>query len=518
MIIMEKSLWIEDSGDTHYKRLEAGEDTDVCIVGGGIVGAVTAYLLTRAGVKTIILEKDKVCLGVTANSTAKLTSQHGLFYKYLEEEYGLEVAKKYLYSNEEGINLAEDIIKGEKIECGFEKKNSYVFATNEIELDKVKQEVETLNRIGYEAKYLTDVNIPIENVLGAVEFKNQAQFNARKYCIEVFNRVEKYGGRIYENTKVTNIVLENGRYTVRTEVGFDVIANKVVIATHYPIKSFPGMYFSKMYQDKSYAIAVDTHEEDDKMIDGMFIQSCNPIISFRTTIYNGKKLLVVAGSDHKTGRPIGKIEDSYLNLENYIKSYYPKAEVKFRWSTEDCISLDKIPYIGKFSNLLPNMYVATGFKKWGMSTAHVAGKIIFDAIMKNKNDYAEIYRATRLHPMKNFEEFGNMLKESIDSLLINKIKPAQDEFDNIPLDGGGIVELQGQKVGIYKGSNGEVFAVKPYCCHLGCLVSWNNLEKTWDCPCHGSRYDYMGNIITEPTVRNLERFNILKDEEDVLDL
>lgn len=210
---------------------------------------------------------------------------------------------------------------------------------------------------------------------------------------------------------------------------------------------------------------------------------------------------------HKTGESNGNIESSFSNLENYIKKFYPNAKVMFRWSTEDCVTLDKIPYVGKFSKLLPNIYVATGFKKWGMSTSHIAAKIITDLISNEKNEYEDIYKSTRLNPIKNSSEFGNMIKESTYSLFLNKIKNISSGYEDIEVGNGGIIEVDGEKVGIYKREDGEVFAVKPYCGHLGCLVSWNNLEKTWDCPCHGSRYDYMGNIITEPTVKELKRLN-----------
>ena len=507
---MEKSIWIEDSENTNYPELNKDINTEVCIIGGGIVGAVTAYLLSQKGLDVVVLEKDKVCMGVTANSTAKLTSQHGLFYKYLEKEKGLDFAKKYFESNEEAISLAEKIISEENIECDLEKKSAYVFATDESELEKIKQEVEVMKKIGFDAKFTTDISIPVENCLGAIKFENQAQFNSRKYTLGVFERVFKRGVKIFENSKVENIEHIENKYKISTNKN-SVIANKVVIATHYPIKNFPGMYFSKMYQDKSYAIAVNINNENEEnkgIIDGMYIQSNNPVISFRTAKYNGKNLLIVAGSGHRTGQADGKIEDSYKNLENYIKKYYPNSQVKYKWSTEDCVTLDKIPYIGEFSKLLPNMYVATGFKKWGMSTSHVAAKMITDLILGNKNKYIDIYRATRLEPIKNIKEFGNMIKESAYSLLINKIKPAKDILEKIPLGDGGIVEIDGKKVGIYKREDGEIFAINPICGHLGCLVSWNNLEKTWDCPCHGSRYDYMGNIITEPTVNELKKFEI----------
>lgn len=504
---MEESLWIADSRNTNYPIIDGDKVSEVCVIGGGITGAVVAYLLAKKGVDVTVLEKDKICMGVTANSTAKLTSQHGLFYRYLQNEKGIDFAKKYLKSNEEGIKLAREIIRNENIECDFEEKDAYVFATTESEVKKIKQEVETLNNMGFDAEYTEKIDIPVEKVMGTIKFRNQAQFNSRKYTVGLFEKASKYGAKIYEKSKVEKIDYENDKYIINTEK-YKVVAKRVVIATHYPIKNFPGMYFSKMYQDKSYAIAVDVGIDNNKLINGMYIQSCNPVISFRTAKYNGKELLIVAGSGHKTGQAVGKIEDSFINLENYIKGYYPNAQVLFRWSTEDCISLDKIPYIGEFSNLLPNLYVATGFKKWGMSTSHVAGMIISDLILGKENEYVDIYRATRLEPIKNIKEFGNMIKESTYSLLINKVKPAKNVFEQIQIGNGGIVDVNGEKIGIYKREDGNIFAVKPICGHLGCLVSWNNLEKTWDCPCHGSRYDYMGNIITEPTVKNLEIINI----------
>ena len=439
--MINKSLWIADSNPTNYPALTNDETADVCIVGGGIVAAVTAYLLAKNNVSVIVLEKDRICMGVTANSTAKLTSQHGLFYKYLENEYGLEFAKKYLESNEEGIKLAEKIINDENIDCNFEKKDAYVFAPNESELNKIKDEVETVNKIGFNAEFVQNVNIPVEKVLGAIKFPNQAQFNSRKYTVELFDRAVKLGVKIFENSKVEKIEHNLDSYSVNAN-GFNVLAKKVLIASHYPIKNFPGMYFSKMYQDKSYAIVVDTKtDNNDKIIDGMFIQSCTPAISFRTVKYNEKELLVVAGAGHKTGESQGNIEDSFNNLENYIKKYYPNSEVKFKWSTEDCVTLDKIPYIGKFSNLLPNIYVATGFKKWGISTSHVAGKLISDLILGNKNEYVEIYKATRLNPIKNIKEFGNMLKESSYSLVINKVKNNDSNFSDIEISFHGIKKV-----------------------------------------------------------------------------
>lgn len=258
-----------------------------------------------------------------------------------------------------------------------------------------------------------------------------------------------------------------------------------------------------MYQDKSYVVAVNTNS---KSLNGMYLSLDEPTTSFRTA----DNMLLVGGSGHKTGANNIDLDNSYLNIENYIKSLYPKAEIKYTWSTQDCVSLDKIPYIGRFSSLFENMYVATGYKKWGITTSYVAAKIISDKILGKENNYASIYSATRFHPIKNRKEFGNILKQSVYSLAINKLKKPKLDFSQIQNNCGGIVNYNGSKIGLYKDNNGKLYAIKPYCTHLGCELSWNNLEKTWDCPCHGSRYDYTGKVITEPTTKNLETISINK--------
>ncbi len=501
---MYNSFWIETTNKTNYPKLEKDINVDVCIVGGGLVSAITGYLLADSGLNICILEKDRVCSGVTANTTGKITSQHGLFYDYLANNFDLDFAKQYLASNEEAISLIKDIIEKENIDCDFEMQDAYVFTTSKQEAKKIQTEVEVVNKLGLNAEYLTKIPLPIKDILAAIKFPNQAQFHARKYALGLFDIISKKGVKIYENSKVIDIKHNSDNYTITTDSNF-INAKYVVIATHYPIKNFPGFYFLKMYQSKSYAIAVDTKTD---LFPGMYISSWDPVISFRTVPYNNSRLLIVVGSDHKTGATDIKIEDRFNNLENYIRNIYPNSQVKYRWSTEDCISLDKVPYIGEFSNLYKNMYIATGFKKWGMTTSHVAGKIISDKILEKDSKYSKIYTATRLEPLKNIKEFGNILKQSTYSLVINKTKSPLNSIDDITNGNGGIVTYNNEKVGIYKDDSGKIFAVKPICKHLGCELSWNNLEKTWDCPCHGSRYDYTGKIITEPTKENLDIIDI----------
>ena len=379
-----------------------------------------------------------------------------------------------------------------------------MYTNNPVELEKIKLEVDTLNSLGFPAYYTENIELPFKTT-GAIGFPEQAQIHARKYCLGLIKTLPD--NTVYVNSKVINIEKDiSGEYNTICENGASVTSKYVVIASHYPIINFPGLYFLKMYQDKSYLIAVDAKKE---LFDGMYISAEEPVTSFRTAMVNGKRLLLVGGSGHKTGDTSIDINASYKNLENYIKSIYSKAEVLYRWSTEDCITLDKLPYIGQFSNMLPNVYVATGFKKWGMTTSFVAANSIFREIIGNPDEDAKIYKATRMAPVKNGKEMGNILKETTNSLILNKFKSPILSIDDLKIGEGGVVSCDGQKLGVYKKSEDEIIAVKPYCKHLGCQLSWNPLEKTWDCPCHGSRYDYNGKLMAEPSKKNLDIVDLL---------
>ena len=505
---MNLSYWVESTPKTNYPSLNKNINTDVLIIGGGITGIVTSYILNKKNpsLNITIVEANKMAMGATSNTTAKITSQHGLLYNYLANSFGKDTAKKYLFSNEEAIKTISNIIKCENIDCDFSMQDSYVYTCNKQNVSKIIDEISAVNFLGFNASFEKECPLPFP-IEGAIKFPNQAQFHPRKYLLSLLKILEKRNINIFENSMVHDIKHINDKYEIYIN-DYKVSANHLVMASHYPIKNFPGMYFIKMYQDSSYAIGVDIGND---VFDGIYISCDEPTTTFRNTIYeNGRKLLIIGGSSHKTGDTNVNIEDSYNNLESYIKKLYPKAKIKYKWMTEDCISLDKIPYIGEFSKFLPNMYVATGFKKWGMTTSHVAAQIICDKILGKENMYEDIYTATRLKPIKNSKEFGNMLKQSIYSLAINKLSPPIKSYKELENDSGGIVDYKGKKLGIFKDENGKLFAIIPYCKHLGCELSWNNLEKTWDCPCHGSRYDYLGKIITEPTTENLETVNLDK--------
>lgn len=494
-----ESLWIETTKNKiNLKSLEGDEETEVCIIGGGLFGLTTAYYLTKCGRKVIVLEKGKIGSKVSGNTTGKITSQHDLFYAHLIDDYGEEYAKKYLEANEKAIENIKQIIKEEQIDCDFSMQKSYVYTTKEDEILEIQKEVEAVNKLGKKAKFVDKIDLPIK-IKGAIEFDGQAQFHPRKYMLGLANSIIKQN-KIYQYTTVTDVEKNGEKYNVYTDKG-TVEAKYVVIASHFPIINMPGFYFVKMYQSTSYLIAIETESQ---LPQGMYINVKEPMYSFRTANCNGKEVLLIGGVGNKTGEPI---EDNshYEKLEKKAKEMYPDCKVLYRWNTRDCISLDKIPYIGEFSNLMKNVYVGTGFKKWGMTSTNVAANIVVDKIMKNENKYEEIFTATRMKPIKNRWEVENMLKQTVNSIALNKFKIEPYSIEQIKNDNAAIIEINGDNVGVYKDINGEIYAVKPNCSHLGCLLSWNNLDKTWDCPCHGSRFDYMGRNIYEPAIKNLEK-------------
>ena len=497
------SLWLEKNSIENFSTLDKNIESEICIIGGGIFGISTAYYLSKYGYKVVLVERDKIASKVTGHTTAKITSQHGLIYHYLLNQYGKDFARKYYLANQKAIGNIEKIINTNNIECDFKKQTSNVYTTNTSEIAKIEEEIKALEELDIEARKIEDSPLPFDIVSG-IEFQNQAQFNPIKYISGLVNKIKENKGLIFENTTCYDIKKEGNGYICYTKNN-EIKAKYVVIATQYPFINFPGIYFAKMYQSSSYVIGIDAKT---KLFDGMYINIQSPIYSFRTAIDDGKEILLLGGLDHKTGENI-EYKDSYGLLEEKAKEWYPNCEIKYHWSTRDCITLDKIPYIGEFSNILPDVYVGTGFKKWGMTSSNVAARIITDKITGKENEYEEVFKATRVNPIVNKDEVKNMVSQTAKSLVVERLKGSNKEnIENMKQETGQILEIDGEKVGVYKDVEGQVFAVKPVCTHLGCILNWNNADKTWDCPCHGSRFDYTGKNINNPAIKDLEKVDI----------
>lgn len=475
-----KSVWSESCKFRKREALNKDIKTDVLVIGAGIAGVLTAYMLKQKGREVVVIDAAEIASGNTKNTTAKITSQHDLIYSKLIAEFGEEKARQYANANELAIKKYKEIIEDKRIECDFEEKPAYVYSLNEI--DVLKEEVEAAKNLGIDAEFVDEANLPFK-INGALKFNNQAQFNPLKFLKGISNELI-----IYENTRALEI-----KENLVVTSGGNITANNIVVATHYPIMNAPGYYFMKMHQERSYVLALENTSE----IDGMYIDLNKEGYSFRT--YNN--LLLLGGISHRTGE--NEEGGSYDELRKVAKKLYPKAKEKYYWSAQDCMTIDGIPYIGRYSSETPNIYVATGFNKWGMTSSMVSAMIISDMILEKENDFSEIFSPRRFDLSLSINNIANDLIETAKNFIAQKVSIPSSEIEHIKNGHGGIIEYNGEKVGIYKNKEGKEFFVSTKCTHLGCQLSWNADELTWDCPCHGSRFDYKGRLIGSPATKDL---------------
>lgn len=432
-----KSIWQEDIYLPKFDAVNDDFETDVLIIGGGISGILCAYWLDKAGVKYALLEGGRICNKTTGNTTAKITSQHGLIYNKISNKYSIDIAKMYLEANENAIFEYEKICK--EFDCDFKRTDNYVYSLNDKKL--LEKEILALKKIGFDNfEFSENLELPF-NTVGAIKFKNQAQFNPLKFISHISQNLN-----IYENSHVSEMI----DTTAIVNDKFKIKANKVIVTTHFPFINKHGLYFLKMYQHRSYVLAL----ENVPLVNGMYVDECKNGLSFRE--YDG--YLLLGGGSHRTGKNGG----SYLELEEFAKKYFPDAKIKYKFATQDCMTLDDIPYIGKYSKSTTNLYVATGFNKWGMTGSMVASKILCDLVQGKKNKYTMIFSPSRsmLH--------GQLAINTFEALC------------------------------------GWLSITKKRCPHLGCGLKWNKYEHSWDCSCHGSRFDENGKVLNNPANENLK--------------
>lgn len=429
------SVWTANSEFKSFSKLKEDIKTDVAVIGGGIAGLLCAYMLKQQGIDCVVLEADRVCKGVTQNTTAKITSQHGLIYDKLIKKFGIEKAKMYLQANENALKKYAELCKN--ISCDFERKDNYVYSVNNSQ--KINDELHALVRLGFNPDFCTEIPVPID-IAGAVMFPDQAQFNPLQFLAFVSK-----GLTIYENTKVIEIrgkraITENAKVT----------ADYFIVTTHFPFMNKHGLYFAKLYQERSYVLAL----QGGPKINGMYVDEAKKGMSFR----NYKNYLLVGGGDHRTGKEGG----SYRELKAFSAIHYPANPVKYHWATQDCMSLDSVPYIGRYSPKFSNVFVATGFNKWGMTSAMVSAQLLCDMVLDKKNEYEELFSPSR-------------------SIVTTQLP-----------------------INLFETTVGLLTPSKKRCPHLGCALKWNSAEHTWDCPCHGSRFTEDGKLIENPATDDLK--------------
>lgn len=465
--------------------LETDINAEVAVIGAGLAGILTAYKLAEKGLDVVVIECKEIGSGMTKNTTAKITSQHNLIYRKLMMYKGEERTWEYAMANQQAIEDYEEIINRLNIDCDYEIRPNYVYTLhNEL---IIRQEVEAAKRVGLPATFTRDTTLPFA-VKAAIRFERQAQFHPLKFLDAVATDL-----KVYEHTRVTELRSDG---TVITDKG-SVKAKSIVVTTHYPFINVPGYYFFRLHQERQYVVALDGCETEKKArLDGMYLDADPDGFSFR----NYKDYLIMGGGTHRTGQyqPI----DAYARLEQAAKQWFPNAKIKYTWSNQDCMTPDSIPYIGRYSVNTRNIYVATGFNKWGMTSSMVSANIISDMITGKENPYHKVFIPRRLM-LSGSRKFLKDAAIITISLLSEHLKITRDRLSDIEVGKSGVIKLDGQKVGVYRETEDKYYFVTTKCPHLGCSLEWNQNELTWDCPCHGSRFDYRGNLISNPAMRDV---------------
>lgn len=439
-----RSLWEKEVSLNTFPKSEGDRKTDVLIVGGGMAGLLCAHFLQKYGVDYCLVEAEKIAEGVTGHTTAKITSQHGLVYHEIASRYGLEAAMQYYSANQNALEYYRMLCEG--ISCDFEEKDNFVYSVKNRGV--LEREMRTLEKIRAKAVFSETLPLPFATC-GAVSFPDQAQFHPLKFLAAITKTLN-----IYEHTRVIGFgacVGKTGARKVFLSGGETIFAKKIIIATHFPMLNKHGSYFIKLYQHRSYVSAL----KNAPYLRGMYVDEDKKGFSFR----NAGECLLLGGGSHRTGKKGG----SYTEVRGAAERFYPGAKEVCRWAAQDCMSLDGIPYIGEYSKGSKNIYVATGFNKWGMTSSMIAGRLLSDLILEKENEYETLFSPSR--PMLT-PQLAINFGESLMGLL---------SFS------------------------------KRRCPHLGCVLKWNKEEHSWDCPCHGSRFAEGGALLDNPADGNLKK-------------
>lgn len=495
-----QSFWMASSPRTDYPTLEEDLKVDVAIVGGGITGILCAYLLNKKGVKVAVIEADRILQGTTGHTTAKITSQHGLIYNKIKSQIGEGYARQYADANESAIKMIEEIAKENSIECDFVPESAYVYTLQDDYINKISDEVKAASSLGIKAAYLDEIPLPF-HVKAAVRFDNQARFHPLKFLIPLAKKIISSGVDIFENSAVVDIE-DDSNYVLTTKQEKKVFAEKVIIASHYPFYNKHGLYFTRIYSERSYVVAIKSKES---YPGGMYITAEEPGRSLRSQCSDDGELIFVGGEHHKTGQG----EDTskhYEALIDFANQTFIVEDIPYRWSTQDCMTLDDIPYVGHFKSNTPNLYIATGYGKWGMTNSMASSMILRDLIVEGTSPWQNVYNPSRDTIIASAKNLVAQNLNVAEKLIEGKLSSLPSNVDIKPGEGK-IIEANGQRAGAYRDEQGKLHVVDTTCTHMGCELTWNSAERSWDCPCHGSRFSYEGDVIEGPAVRPLNIHN-----------
>lgn len=492
-----ESLWEGTSPATAYPPLDGTVEAEVAVIGGGITGLTTAYLLAGDGVRVVLLEARGIAAGTTGHTTAKVTSLHGLTYAALAEDKGWDVASAYAAANQAGVDLVGRIASSEGIACDIRRLPAYTYTESDDRVADIEAEVAAAQRLGLPGRFATDVSLPYP-VRAAIGFDDQLLFHPRLYCLGLAEAFIARGGRIFEQSRATAIDSIGGRHAVSTQSG-TVTADWVIQATLLPFDD-PGGLFAKTHPSRSYALAA---EVDGPLPDGMFLGIDDPGRSVRPhQLADGRRFLVIGGEEHKTGQD-RRADERFEVLEAWARERFGLDRLDYRWSAQDYMPADGIPYVGRSSPQSERMLVATGFRKWGMSNGSAAALMLSDIVAGRPNPWLEVFDATRL---RLGDAVGELVRQNVDVArrFVGGRVTAVPDVEAIGPGAGSVIQHEGRRLAVYRDEAGTVHALSARCTHMGCLVEFNPGERSWDCPCHGSRFALAGDVLEGPATAPLE--------------
>ncbi|MDQ0177430.1 FAD-dependent oxidoreductase [Bacillus chungangensis] len=481
-----------------FPVLDQDINVDVAIVGGGITGITTAYLLANEGLSIAVLDAGELFNGTTGHTTAKITAQHDLIYDELITQLGSEKAKKYYSANHDALQWIKSTISIQKIDCDFSNEAAYLFTESDSDVKKLENEMRAYEQLGIDGVFLQKIPLSI-NVKAALMMEQQGQFHPLKYLKRLLGVIVEKGGRLYENTKALDI--EKGKkQKISTENGCHIFCDKVVICSHHPFYDGAGFYFSRMYAERSYVLAVKSEQP---YPGGMYLSVEDPKRSIRHTPIGDDHYLIIGGENHKTGQGV-ETSEHYEALKKFVKTRFDVDSIAYRWSAQDLTTLDNIPYIGEISAGNPHILVATGYRKWGMTSSAAAGLLLKDLILEKENPYKELYTPSRFHPNPSIKTFVQQNADVAKHLVKGKLESPSKTAADLERDEGAVILFNGKRAGAYKDEDGTVHMVDTTCTHMRCEVEWNSGERTWDCPCHGSRFSITGEVLEGPAEKPLD--------------
>jgi glycine/D-amino acid oxidase-like deaminating enzyme/nitrite reductase/ring-hydroxylating ferredoxin subunit len=491
-----ESLWLATSTADECPALRGDLRVDVAVVGAGIVGLVAATLLREAGRRVVVLEARRAAQGVTGHTTAKLTSLHTLIYADLIDKHGREAAAAYGQANEAGINLVRRLSQERRIDCDLTDCRAYTYAMSDEEAGAVAEEAEAARSLGLPVGYHEQAPLPFVTTV-AVSFADQAHFHPRRFLLPLAQDLAA-AEALYERTRVVEVDAGHP-CRLRTDTGHTVTADEVLVLTSLPILD-RGFFFSRTEPRRGYALAVEPGA--DGLPEGLFINVSSPTHSIRPASWEGRPILILSGEGHPVGEARSH-RDSWRRLEEWGQRDLGAGQTLFHWSTQDYYSLDKLPFVGKVPAGADRLFTATGFSAWGMSNGMAAAIMLTDLVLERENPWVEVFSPARIK--EGLFSFAKKGAKDAFTLVRGRLKDGlePEDVDQVAAGSGRIAEVDGDKLAVSRDTDGRLEAVDAACTHMGCIVSWNDAEGSWDCPCHGSRFARDGDVLQSPALEPL---------------